>query len=88
MTDLMRALAGTPALPGARCRGRHHLFDPAETGEPADTAAARHQQAIRLCQGCTALASCAEWVDALPPSKRPAGVTAGRIRHPRRRGTA
>ncbi|HPY26001.1 MAG TPA: hypothetical protein PLK19_16960 [Mycobacterium sp.] len=73
------AAIGTPALPGARCRGRHHLFDDAAQGEPADTVEARHRQAIRLCQRCPALEPCQTWLDSLPPSRRPAGVVAGRI---------
>ncbi len=78
--DLLAALVGAPALPGAKCRGRAHLFDPAERGEDPDLTEYRHQHALTLCRTCTALASCGEWVDSLPKSKKPAGVIAGRIR--------
>ncbi|MDQ1304720.1 MAG: WhiB family transcriptional regulator, redox-sensing transcriptional regulator [Actinomycetota bacterium] len=75
------AAIGTPALPGARCRGRSHLFDDAAQGEPADTVEARHRQAIGLCQRCPALEQCGSWLDSLKPSQRPAGVVAGRTYH-------
>ncbi|MDQ1245787.1 MAG: WhiB family transcriptional regulator, redox-sensing transcriptional regulator [Actinomycetota bacterium] len=73
------AVLGVPVLPGARCRGRSHLFDEATQGEPATTVAARHRQAVGLCEHCPALAPCSEWYGSLTPSKRPAGVVAGRI---------
>ena len=77
--DLFAALIGAPALPGARCRGRHHLFDEPSADEPADVAAQRHKQALGLCRDCPALASCEQWFDGLTPSKRPPGVVAGRV---------
>ncbi|MFN8090550.1 MAG: hypothetical protein U0R81_16570 [Mycobacterium sp.] len=79
-TDLLLALAGVPALPGARCRGRSHLFDEAPPGEDPEVTGYRHQHALTLCRGCTALASCTEWVGSLPKSKRPPGVVAGQVR--------
>lgn len=75
-TALIEALAGAPSLPGARCRGRHHLFDPARLGEHAE---ARHAQALGLCERCPALVACSEWYEGLPPKQRPLGVVAGRI---------
>lgn len=77
--DLFAAILGAPALPGARCRGRHHLFDEPSHGEAADVAAQRHTQALSLCRDCPALASCEQWFDDLPQSKRPPGVVAGRV---------
>lgn len=82
--DLLAALAGAPALPGARCRGRHHLFDEAGPDEPAEVVEQRHAQAVGLCQHCTALASCTQWFDSLPRTQRPSGVIAGQINEPRR----
>lgn len=76
---LLAAVGVAPALPGARCRGRHHLFDEQGPRESPDVAQQRHQQAVHLCQGCIALASCAQWVDALPTQRRPPGVVAGRM---------
>ena len=80
---LIGALAGVPVLRGARCRGRHHLFDPPACDEPDATAQARHSQALRVCEVCPALDACAAWVSSLPVSKRPHGVVAGRIITPR-----
>ena len=78
---LLSALIGAPALPGARCRGRHHLFDDARPDESDQVVAARHAQAVSLCGGCPSRAPCRAWFDSLPPRKRPAGVIAGLIHH-------
>lgn len=75
---LLTALAGAPALPGARCRGRAHLFDPVEFAESPIVLQQRHAQALALCERCPALNRCRAWVDSLPPGKRPRGVVAGR----------
>lgn len=83
---LLAAVGAAPALPGARCRGKHHLFDEQGTHEDPETADQRHTQALGLCRGCTALASCQQWLDTLPSSKRPPGVVAGQIRKPRQAG--
>lgn len=77
------AALGCPALPGAKCRGRHRLFDPARKGERAEVVAQRHAQAVQLCAGCPSLDRCRTWVDGLKPSRRPTGVVAGRIVEPR-----
>lgn len=82
LDDLLLSLAGAPALPGARCRCRHHLFDPPAAYEDPETVDARHPQALELCRQCPALASCRRWLDELPPQKRPPGVVAGEIRNP------
>lgn len=82
LDDLLLAIAGAPTLPGARCSGRHHLFDPPTGGEDLAVVEARHAQALGLCERCPALASCRQWVDELPARKRPLGVVAGEIRHP------
>jgi hypothetical protein len=74
---LLTALAGAPALPGARCRGKPHLFDEGRPDEPDDVVAARHAQALGLCQRCPALDACAQHFASLPPRKRPGGVVAG-----------
>ena len=76
--SLLSSMAGVPVLPGARCRGRHHLFDPATADEPEPVTEARHQKAVKICQSCPALEICAAWVNTLPASKRPPGVIAGR----------
>lgn len=77
------AALGCPSLPGARCRGRSHLFDPAQQGEAPEKVAQRQNQAAQLCSGCPSLEPCAAWLDGLPPSRRPAGVVAGRIVEPK-----
>jgi hypothetical protein len=77
LAALLTQLAGAPSLPGARCRGRSHLFDAAADREPAPVVEARHNQAVGLCTRCPALTRCQEWVGGLPAKKRPAGVVAG-----------
>lgn len=77
--DLLTALAGAPSLPGARCRGRHHLFDPAHADEVPATTDARHAQAVGLCRRCPALTRCAAWLDSLPDRDRPPGVVAAQL---------
>lgn len=76
---LVGALVGAPLLPGARCRGRHHLFDEAGPGEADEVVAARHAQALALCGGCPALQPCRAWFDRLKPRERPGGVIAGKL---------
>jgi hypothetical protein len=83
--ELLSALAGVPVLPGARCRGRHALFDPQRPDEADEVAQARHSQAVGLCEHCPALAACQLWVNSLPPPKRPSGVIAGQLRRERPR---
>jgi WhiB family transcriptional regulator, redox-sensing transcriptional regulator len=74
--DLYAALTAIPRLPGAACRGRHHLFDPADTTNPDhDNLQA---QALALCRQCPALAGCTAWFESLPKRHRPSGVVAGR----------
>ena len=82
LETLLASLAGVPALPGARCRGRHHLFDAKLAGEEADVANARHAQALALCAGCPALTRCEEWIDSLTRAAQPAGIVAGRLCRP------
>jgi hypothetical protein len=80
---ILDAVGAAPCLPGAKCRGRHHLFDPAAPGEDPDTVAARHAQALSLCRySCQSLARCESWLASLPPRRRPYGVTAGKVRQP------
>lgn len=93
--DLLAELAVAPSLPGARCAGRHELFDATIEGSttgPAATAevAAARAEALRLCSGCPELAPCGAWFDSLRPKDRPLGVIAGRLntgRTPRRTPT-
>jgi hypothetical protein len=82
LDDLIAAVGAAPCLPGARCRGKYHLFDAAAPGEDTDTVAAIHAQALSLCQRCPSLARCKDWFDSLPPKKRPHGVVAGRVNNP------
>ena len=82
LAALLDAIGTAVCLPGARCRGRHTLFDPPAPGEDFDTVTARHDQALGLCSRCPALTRCAEWGDNLPPRQRPHGVVAGTVRQP------
>lgn len=81
---LLDELAVAPRLAGARCVGRHELYDRTieaeRTGPPgaADLAAAR-TEALMLCAGCCQLAPCGAWLDKQPKKHRPLGVVAGRI---------
>lgn len=86
LTNLLSALVGAPALPGARCRGRSALFDEQGKDEAPETTEQRHQQALGLCRLCPALASCQTWFDTLKPSWRPPGVVAGRLNQPQAAG--
>jgi hypothetical protein len=79
---LLVAVGAAPCLPGAKCRGRHALFDPPGISEDPDAVAARHEMALSLCEHCPALARCREWLDSLPPRRRPLGVIAGTVRQP------
>lgn len=75
---LLSALRGIPRLPGARCRGKSHLFDEAGRDEDPEAVDQRHTQALGLCRNCAALASCDQWFVSLPRNQRPPGVVAGR----------
>ena len=70
-TLLHEIVADAPKLDGALCTGRAPDWD----AEDPDTVA----DAIELCQRCPALRRCGDWLDSLPPHKRPAGVTAGQV---------
>jgi WhiB family redox-sensing transcriptional regulator len=70
---LFDALGAIPALPGARCRGKPHLFD-GEDGPNGD----RTRQAAQLCRRCPALERCRTWADQ-QPARALDGVIAGRL---------
>ncbi|BBX93114.1 hypothetical protein CQY21_21570 [Mycolicibacterium boenickei] len=78
LEGLFGALSDVPRLEGAKCVGKHELFDAREERESVEHAAERHEAAIHLCRSCLALSACAAWFDSLPKSKRPGGVTAAR----------
>lgn len=77
---ILEAVGAAPCLPGARCRGKHHLFDVAALHEPPKAVEARHRPALGLCSRCPALARCQDWFNSLPPRQRPEGVVAGKLR--------
>ncbi len=76
---LAAALAAAPRLPGAACKGRYELFDPAEPGEDEDDYTYRDETALAICRHCPALTDCQSWLETLPPRQQPPGVIAGRI---------
>ena len=76
------ALDLAPHMPDAACVGQSALHDPATAGEHPVTVARRHMAAIEACRLCPTLHQCAAWLNSLPKSKRPEGVTAGRIWQP------
>jgi len=82
LNTLLGALTAVPPLPGARCVGRHHLFDPPAWREPAPDVGHRHAQALTECERCPALARCRAWLDGLPRSARPSGVVAAQVIDP------
>jgi hypothetical protein len=77
---LFAAIAAIPRLPGARCRGRHELFDPWDANDPDRPDV--EEEALALCRCCPALAGCEAWFDSLGSKQRPHGVVAGRVNHP------
>ena len=77
LADLLGAIAAGPDLTGAACRERPDVFD-ATTGKAAGPIT--YARAIEVCTSCPALTACTTWVESLPPSQRPFGVTAGVIR--------
>jgi hypothetical protein len=79
---LIAALAGVPALPGARCAGRWDAWDN-EHGNPELT-----EYAINQCGACPVLADCRSWLDSLKPSKRPIGIVAARVVRQHRKAAA
>ncbi|MGP4058782.1 hypothetical protein ACTWP6_28845 [Mycobacterium sp. 4D054] len=81
--SLFDAVGLAPSLPGAKCRGRHSLFDDAATGEHPDVVVRRHAEAIVLCARCPALDRCVDWYESLPRSQRPFGVVAGIVNRPK-----
>ena len=82
-SNLFDQLGVIVALPGAKCRHKHRLFDGAAPGEDPATVEARHTQALGLCQRCPSLNRCETWFLGLKPNRRPEGVIAGRINQPR-----
>jgi hypothetical protein len=74
---LLGAMAATPALPGAKCVGRHDLFDLRDLSDPERPDA--EAQALALCRSCPALAGCSAWFESLPHGRRPHGVIAGKV---------
>ena len=81
LDSMLGALLGAPALPGAKCRRRHRLFDEPAAGEPPEQVRQRHEMALRLCGVCPARRACEDWlVNKLSPRDRPYGVIAGRVR--------
>jgi WhiB family redox-sensing transcriptional regulator len=81
LADLLGAIAAAPNLTGAACRERRDVFD-ATTGKAAGRPGV-YARAIKVCTSCPVLTRCSAWVESLPPSQRPLGVTAGRIRRQR-----
>lgn len=75
--ELAAVLGSLPDLRGALCAGRPSLWDERAPEEEDSDTAARYRLAIAECARCPALAACRRWVESLPPSKRPPGVTAG-----------
>lgn len=79
----LAVIAAGPDLRRGRCVGQHDLWQAVD--DPAAVEAA-----VAGCRECPVLDRCSDWVDSLPPSKQPFGVTAGKVFNyePRKRGAA
>jgi hypothetical protein len=88
---LSKVLRDRPKLENAACVGRWPgLWDPPARGESYDhpDVQYRHNLALEICKSCPVIRECGSAVDALPVSKRPSGVIAGRFTSPSRTGAA
>lgn len=83
VAGLLDELASAPQLPGARCHGRHELYDATiPSGEIRNTSnrlEAARATALKVCNACPALPQCRAWIDGLAPTQRPLGVVAGQV---------
>lgn len=66
---MVKILRERPSLPGARCVGRHELFD----GHTAEDRTA----ALELCRRCPARAPCESWAN---DERNLVGVVGGKFR--------
>jgi hypothetical protein len=78
LADLLDAIAAAPDLTGAACRAHPEVFS-VTMGKGAGRPGI-YERAIHVCTSCPVLTACTAWVESLPPSQRPPGVTAGIIR--------
>jgi hypothetical protein len=81
VAELLDALAQTPRLPDAACRGQWELFDTAAGGRslPRTKVIQARRDALELCHDCPALQACRDYIDNIQPYLRPRGVVAGRL---------
>jgi hypothetical protein len=77
---LLTALS-VPTLTGAKCKGKHTIFDPPERGGVSRSQVMNQERALRMCRRCPCLAECRRFYDSLPARQRPTGVVAGRVIH-------
>jgi hypothetical protein len=70
-------LVGTPHMPDAVCAGHAELFDPPEPSTGHTDTHERIRFALKLCRRCPELAACRNWLNSLPPNRRPSGIVAG-----------
>jgi hypothetical protein len=81
LDDLLSDLGAAPRLSGAKCRGRHELFDPPDRQQAHSVEVqARYAKALQLCGTCPVLDACGQWYRSLRANKRPGGVVAGQVR--------
>ncbi|BBX70094.1 WhiB family transcriptional regulator [Mycolicibacterium psychrotolerans] len=73
-----------PVFDNAPCAGRWQLFDLVADDPTATEAEA---EALALCRSCHARSACAAWLDSMPKSSQPYGVTAGRVHRTRKTTT-
>lgn len=77
LTGLLAELHAAPALDGAACTGRGHLFDDRQTEETTDAWRHRATAAASVCHRCPVMNGCRDWLESLEPARRPHGIVAG-----------
>ena len=79
--ELLDALALAPRLTDPACAGQWPLFDVAAGGRnlPRTKVIQAQRDALAVCRACPALAECRDWINTVPPNRRPSGVVAGRL---------
>ena len=85
LDEILGALAGAPALPGAACVGHWATFDAtimSTAGRPPKPVLQARCDALAICSSCPALERCREHLESLPDRDRPQGVVAGIIVEP------
>lgn len=71
-----------PALPDAACVNHWRLFDSTISASKGNRSAELEDartEALAVCMTCPALQPCRQWLNTIPPRRRPSGVIAGQV---------